>query len=192
MRLVVGLGNPGVKYEGTRHNVGFRVVDELSRRHGIDVSRSRFSGLTGNGSIGSEQVILLKPGTFMNLSGRSVREGLAFYKLLPGDLLVVSDDMALPLGRLRLRKSGSAGGHNGLASVVQELGGDQFARLRIGIEQVAGERMVGHVLGSFTRFEEEIIGPAVARAADAVECWLADGIDAAMNRFNKSEDQAGG
>lgn len=192
MKLVVGLGNPGGKYAATRHNVGFRVVDELSRRHGIDLSRARFSGLVGNGAVGSEQVLLLKPGTFMNLSGRSVREAATFYKIEPTDLLVVSDDMALPLGRLRLRKAGSAGGHHGLASVIAELGTEAFTRLRIGIEQVAGERMVGHVLGAFTEREEELMGPAVLSAADAVECWLAEGIDTAMNRYNKSEDKAGG
>jgi len=192
MHLIVGLGNPGGKYASTRHNVGFRVVDELARRHGIDTSRSRFSGLFGNGSIGHEQVLLLKPGTFMNLSGRAVREAMTFYKLEPVSLLVVSDDMALPLGRLRLRKGGSAGGHNGLSSVIAELGTELFARLRIGIEQVSGERMVGHVLSPFSGREEEIIGPAVVKAADAVECWVAEGIDTAMNRFNKSEDNAGG
>lgn len=188
MKLVVGLGNPGGKYESTRHNVGFRVVDELARRHGIDMNRTRFSSLFGSGTIGSEQVILLKPGTFMNLSGRAVQEALAFYKLAPADLMVISDDLALPLGRLRLRKSGSAGGHNGLASIIQALGGDDFPRLRIGIEQVSGERMVGHVLGAFTRREEEIVGPALVRAADAVECWLAEGMDTAMNRYNKNPD----
>ncbi|GMV97077.1 MAG: aminoacyl-tRNA hydrolase [Phycisphaerae bacterium] len=191
MKLAVGLGNPGGKYEGTRHNVGFRVIDELARRHGIEVSRGRFSGLAGGGLIAGRPVLLLKPGTFMNLSGRSVREALAFHKLSPADLLVVSDDLALPLGRLRLRKGGSAGGHNGLTSVIQELGTDQFPRLRIGIGQVPGERMVGHVLGPFSREEEEIIGPALVLAADAVECWFADGIEQAMNRFNKSEDPAG-
>lgn len=191
MKLVVGLGNPGGKYAATRHNVGFRVIDELARRHGIDVSRAGFGGLTGKGSIGAQQALLLKPGTFMNLSGRAVREAMTFYKLELADLLVISDDMALPLGRLRLRKGGSAGGHNGLASIIAELGSDAFGRLRIGIEQVAGERMVGHVLSPFSRQEEEVIGPAVVKAADAVECWLAEGMDTAMNRYNKSEDQAG-
>ena len=191
MKLVLGLGNPGGKYENTRHNVGFRVIDELSRRHAIDVGRTRFSGLVGQGSIGSERVLLLKPGTYMNLSGRAAREAMTFFKLSPPELMVISDDMALPLGRLRIRKGGSAGGHNGLASMIQELGSDQFGRLRIGIEQVAGERMVGHVLSPFTVKEEETVGPSIVRAADAVECWLADGIDAAMNRFNKIEDNAG-
>lgn len=191
MKLVVGLGNPGGKYASTRHNVGFRVVDELARRHAIDVNRTRFSGLTGTGSIGGTPVMLLKPGTYMNLSGQAVREAMTFHKLAGEDLLVVVDDMALPLGRLRLRTGGSAGGHNGLASIIQALGGDAFSRLRIGIEQVAGERMVGHVLSPFTRQEEEVIGPAVVRAVDAVECWLAEGIGAAMNRFNKTEDKAG-
>jgi PTH1 family peptidyl-tRNA hydrolase len=188
MRLVVGLGNPGARYERTRHNVGFRVIDELARRHGFDVNRGKFSGLAGGGTIAGETVLLLKPATYMNQSGRSVREAATFHKLPLEQLLVVVDDMALPLGRLRIRKAGSAGGHNGLSSIVRELADEGFARLRIGIEQVGGERMVGHVLGMFSPQEERVVGPAVGRAADAVECWIAEGLDAAMNRFNKAEE----
>ncbi len=187
MKLIVGLGNPGREYAATRHNVGFRVLDEVARRHQIDVGRRKFSGLTGSGHIGSQQVLLLKPETYMNLSGRSVREAMTFHKLELPDLLVVVDDLALPLARLRVREAGSAGGHNGLISLIQELGSDAFARLRIGIAWVEGKRMVGHVLGAFTKEEEAQIEPAVKRAADAVECWVFEGPQAAMNRFNKAD-----
>jgi PTH1 family peptidyl-tRNA hydrolase len=186
MKLIVGLGNPGRQYENTRHNVGFRVLDELARRHQIDLTRRKFSGVTGSGSIRGEPVLLLKPETYMNLSGRSVREALTFHKLAPPDLLVIVDDMALPLAKLRMREKGSAGGHNGLTSLIQELGSDEFPRLRIGIEAVEGKRMVGHVLGAFTEEEESQIAAAVKRAADAAECWLIEGTPSAMNKFNKA------
>ena len=192
MRLIVGLGNPGLKYERTRHNVGFRVIDELARRWRIDFSRGRVAGYVGTGSSRGRRVLLVKPTTFMNLSGRSVREAATFYKVALQDLLVVVDDMALPLGRLRLRAKGSAGGHNGLADIIEQLGGDEFSRVRIGIEQVASERMVGHVLSPFTAAEEEIIGPAVCRAADAAECWVIDDVQEAMNRYNRAEEQTDG
>ena len=172
MKLIVGLGNPGGKYEDTRHNVGFRALDELSRRWRIELTRRRFSGLSGSGTIRAQKVLLLKPMTYMNLSGRSVREAMTFHKLVPADLLVVLDDMALPLGRLRLRPAGSAGGHNGLTSV----------------ESVEGSRMVDHVLGSFTAEERPQVDQAIVRAADAVECWLSEGIDGAMNRYNRPEE----
>src|SRR5205085_7432881 len=154
MKLIVGLGNPGREYANTRHNIGFRVLDELARRHAIDLTRRKFSGVIGSGSIAGEQVLLLKPETYMNLSGRSVREALTFHKLEPSDLLVIVDDLALPLAKLRIREKGSAGGHNGLTSIVNELGTDEFARLRIGIGWIEGKRMVGHVLGAFTAEEE--------------------------------------
>lgn len=188
MKLIVGLGNPGRKYEGTRHNVGFRVIDELARRWRIEVNRNRFGGLAGDGMIREQRVLLLKPMTYMNLSGRAVREAMTFHKLVQADLLVVLDDMALPLGRLRLRAAGSAGGHNGLANVVEQLGGEDFARLRIGIEAVTGCRMVDHVLGSFSPEEAGRIDQVIARASDAAECWLAEGIDGAMNKYNRPEE----
>lgn len=188
MKLIVGLGNPGGKYEQTRHNVGFRAIEELARRWRIAVTRNRFSGLVGDGPIRDRKVLLLEPMTYMNLSGRSVREAMTFHKLALADLLVILDDMALPLGRLRLRPGGSAGGHNGLANVIEQLGGDDFARLRIGIEAVQGSRMVDHVLGSFTPEERGRIDQAIARAADAAECWLAEGIDGAMNKYNRPEE----
>ena len=192
MKLIVGLGNPGGKYEDTRHNVGFRTIDELACRWRIEVTRNRFSGLTGGGTIRDQKVLLLKPMTYMNLSGRAVREAVTFHKLAAADLLVVLDDMALPLGRLRMRPGGSGGGHNGLTNVVEQLGGEDFARLRIGIEAVQGSRMVDHVLGSFTAEERAKIDQAIGRAADAVECWLTEDIEGAMNRFNRPEESNGG
>jgi len=191
MKLVVGLGNPGRQYENTRHNVGFRVIDELARRWQLNVGRRQFQGLAELGRIRDQRVLLLKPGTYMNRSGGSVREAMTFHKIEPGDVLVVLDDMALPLGRIRIRASGSAGGHNGLADVIRESGTDAIARLRIGIEQVSGERMVDHVLSPFSSEEEAVVGPAVSRATDAVECFLADGLEAAMNRFNRTEEPSG-
>lgn len=187
MKLVAGLGNPGRKYENTRHNVGFRVADELARRARIELGRERFNGQVGDAEWHGERVVLLKPLTYMNLSGRSVREALAFYKLELSSLLVVVDDMALPPGRLRLRPGGSPGGHNGLASITEALGDDAFARLRIGIGNVEGRRMVGHVLGAFSADEQEEITVAIQRAADAVEHWLEHGIESAMNEFNRPD-----
>jgi len=192
MKLVVGLGNPGTKYEKTRHNVGYRVLDELARRWQIGPMRRQFDALAAAGRIGQHKVLLLKPMTYMNRSGQAVREAVTFYKVELSDLLVVLDDMALPLGRVRLRPQGSAGGHNGLTDVIAQLGSESFARLRIGIEQVAGEQMVSHVLSPFLPEEEEIVGGAIVRAADAVECWLAGGIDEAMNRFNRIDEPTGG
>lgn len=188
MKLIAGLGNPGRTYGHTRHNVGFRAIEELGRRWRIEVIRRRFSGLIGEGTIREQRVLLLKPMTFMNRSGQAVREVMTFYKLGLADLLVIVDDMALPLGRLRLRPGGSAGGHNGLASVIEQLGGEDFARLRIGIEAVEGSRMVDHVLSPFTPEEQGPIDRAIGRAADAAECWVAEGIDGAMNRFNRPEE----
>jgi PTH1 family peptidyl-tRNA hydrolase len=187
MKLVVGLGNPGSEYENTRHNVGFRVIGELARRWSIDVRRRKFDGLAGDGCIRDEKTLLLKPMTYMNRSGRCVRQAVTFHKLPIEDALVVTDDMALPLGRLRIRPRGTAGGHNGLIDIIEELGTSEFARLRMGIGAVAGERMVGHVLGPFNAEERDVIDRAVARAADAVECWIADGVDEAMNTFNRGD-----
>lgn len=186
MKLVVGLGNPGGKYQKTRHNVGFQVVEELARRWSYSKARRQFSGLLADGTIHGQRVLLLEPMTYMNRSGTSVREATSFLKIDPADLLVVLDDMALPLGRLRMRAKGSAGGHNGLSSVIQQLGSDVFCRLRIGIGQVGGERMVGHVLSPFTAQEEQVISRAIQVAADAVECWVAEGPDAAATKFNRA------
>jgi PTH1 family peptidyl-tRNA hydrolase len=188
MKLIAGLGNPGRKYAGTRHNVGFRVVDELSARWQVDVGRDQFKGLVGTGTWGDERVILLKPMTFMNLSGRSIAEALRFYKLPLAAMIVIVDDLALPLGKLRLRSKGSAGGHNGLSSIIEAVGTQDFARVRVGIDAAGPARAVGHVLGTFSGEEEDVIERATTRAADAVECFVREGIEQAMNKFNRPDE----
>lgn len=187
MKLVIGLGNPGAQYEMTRHNVGFRVVDELARRASAALTVERFHGWFAAADLRGEKVALLKPTTFMNRSGQCVQAAGRFYKAALEDVMIVVDDHALPLGRLRIRKSGSAGGHNGLKDIERVLGTDGYARLRIGIDPPLGN-MASYVLSKFTEDEEKVIRDAVARASDAVECWLAGGIDMAMNRFNLPAD----
>ena len=184
MKLIVGLGNPGREYEDTRHNVGFRVTQELAGRYRVALkTHARWKARTVKVPDIGEGVLLAQPTTFMNLSGWAVRELAAFHKIAPGDLLIVYDDADLPLGRLRLRASGSAGGHNGLKSIIEELGTDEFPRLRIGVGRQGGG-LKSHVLGRFSTEEEAQIDDAVNRAADAAEVFVADGILAAMNRFN--------
>ena len=184
--LVVGLGNPGEQYENTRHNVGFRVADELAGRADIPIQRLRFRALTNTTELGGEKVLLLKPVTYMNLSGEAVGEAARFYKVPPERVLVVSDDVSLPVGKLRLRRGGSAGGHNGLKSIIQHLGTDQFPRIKIGVGQKPHPDydMADWVLGKFTGEDKKTVDTAVQRAADAVECYIRDGADRAMNRFN--------
>lgn len=183
MRLIVGLGNPGSKYAGTRHNVGFEVVDLLGARWAIGLKAEKFSAWFGSGEIRGERVALLKPTTFMNRSGRATAAAGRFYKLMLTDLLVVVDDLALPLGRLRLRESGSAGGHNGLQDIIDRVGGDAWCRLRVGIGEAVGSTTT-HVLHRFAGAEQETIRRATERAADAVECWIAEGPGPTMTRFN--------
>jgi len=183
VKLIVGLGNPGPQYTGTRHNVGFEVVDELGRRHGISLGREKFHAWYGLGHVVGEQVLLLKPTTYMNRSGRAVVAAGRFYKLELDDLLVIADDLALPTGRLRLRVQGSAGSHKGLQDIIERAGSEAWCRLRIGIGAAPGSG-TSHVLGRFGAEEEELMQQAVARAADAVECWVEQGPERAMNRFN--------
>lgn len=186
MKLVVGLGNPGLRYAATRHNVGFRLIDLLAERHRIRLRRSRLRGLSGTGSIAGQVVALLQPTTHMNDSGLSVAPAVRHYGAAPHELLVVCDDVNLDPGLLRLRRKGSAGGHHGLESIIEALGSDDFSRLRIGVGQPPPwQSWVDYVLEPFEKQELPIIGKAIARAADAVECWLAEGIEAAMNRFNE-------
>ena len=184
MILIVGLGNPGQQYAETRHNLGFRVVDTLAGRWDVSVEKSKFHGLAGDGVVAGRRVTLLKPMTFMNRSGTSVRAACQFYKLEVTDLLLVLDDLDLRLAQLRFRSSGSAGGHRGLEDIVRCLGTQDLARLRLGIGHGPGEEMVSHVLSRFRSDELTEAEIAVERAADAVECWLSEGPEATMNRFN--------
>ena len=184
MKLIVGLGNPGSEYKSSRHNVGFCLIDALSKRWGIDLKRQKFQSRFGCGHRNSESIALMKPQTYMNLSGRSVLEAATFYKIEPDEWMVLTDDMALGLCQLRLRRSGSSGGHNGLNSIIDEVGHSDFPRLRIGIGASRAGKAVQHVLGNFDKAEEELMATALDRAAGAVECWLDRGIDAAMNQYN--------
>ncbi|MCI8913537.1 MAG: aminoacyl-tRNA hydrolase [Lawsonibacter sp.] len=184
--LLVCLGNPGDKYENTRHNVGFMVADEMAERQSKPIQRLKFKALTNVLDISGERVLVMKPITYMNLSGEAVRQAADFYKIPPERVLVVSDDTALPVGRLRIRVKGSAGGHNGLKNIIQHLGTDQFPRLRVGV----GEKphpdydMADWVLGKFTGEDKKKIDASVKRAADAVACILSEGIDRGMGKFN--------
>jgi PTH1 family peptidyl-tRNA hydrolase len=193
LKLIVGLGNPGREYEHTRHNVGFQVAEELALRYRVTLkTHAKWKARAGKIAEIGDGVLLAEPTTFMNLSGWAVREIAGFHKLAPSDVLVVVDDADLPLGRLRLRTSGSAGGHNGLKSVIQELGTIEFPRLRVGVGRQAGE-LKNHVLGRFSVDEKAQIDAAVKRAADAAELFAKENILAAMNRFNAAqvdEDQA--
>ncbi len=184
MKLIVGLGNPGRKYQGTRHNVGFDVLDELSRRHGSGGRKAKFSGELQDAELGGQRAMLLWPQTFMNLSGTSVGQTRAFYGMAEQDVLVVCDDFNLPLAKLRFRPSGTAGGNNGLADVIRVLG-TEFPRLRIGVGPLP-ERYdaADFVLGRFGRNEGAQIEVTIAQAADAVVDWVREGVEYCMNKFN--------
>jgi PTH1 family peptidyl-tRNA hydrolase len=185
MKLIVGLGNLGRKYDGTRHNVGFEVLDRLAERCGGGTAKQKFDGRLMEARLREERVLLLWPHTFMNRSGESVGPALEFYKLELADLLVVCDDFNLPLGKMRFRREGSAGGQNGLADVIRRLGSEEFSRLRLGIGPVPENwDAMDFVLGKFTKAEQETIAETIARAADGAECWVTEGITASMNRFN--------
>jgi PTH1 family peptidyl-tRNA hydrolase len=189
MKLIVGLGNPGRRYEGTRHNIGFEVLDALAQRHGVEWESAPrgIDGLTARWRLADS--VLAKPLTFMNLSGATVVGLLQFYKVELIDFLVVVDDVNLDLGRLRARSTGSAGGHNGLKSVIESLGTEDFARLRIGVGRGDARRdLADHVTAKFEREERENVAAAIGRAADAAELFVAEGIGQVMNRFNRKED----
>ncbi|MBN2583535.1 MAG: aminoacyl-tRNA hydrolase [Planctomycetes bacterium] len=184
MHVVVGLGNPGKQYEGTRHNLGFRVCSTLRERLPEASLRDRFSSRVTEMSGPRGKVLLLEPQTYMNLSGQAIAEAVAFYKVPMQDLLVVCDDFNLPLGRLRLRRDGSHGGHNGLRNIIECLGDDEFARLRMGIGPLDGRDPVEFCLGRFRDAEHDEVEQMIRTAADAVMCWLDAGLNEAMNRFN--------
>jgi PTH1 family peptidyl-tRNA hydrolase len=189
IRLVVGLGNPGPEYAETRHNLGFKVIEALEDALGIEVKQRKFNARIGEGRQDGKKVILMKPMTFMNRSGESVATAVGFYKLELRDLLVVVDDMALETGALRIRASGSAGGHNGLADIIEKLGTNEFARCRVGIGARPGAQAVGHVLGRPAAGEKPLLNRAILRARDAVLCWLDQGVNKTMNEFNRMPEQ---
>lgn len=186
MKLIVGLGNPGKEYEGTRHNVGWDTIDTLANRHHIFVKSRRSRALVGEGTIGGQKVVFVKPLTFMNLSGEAASALARRYRIDPEDVIVIADDANLDLGRLRIRANGSAGGHNGLTSIIRGLGSQEFPRVRVGIGS-PGRDMINHVLSRFNRQERIIVKDAVDDAADAVEMILSEGIECAMNQFNASK-----
>jgi PTH1 family peptidyl-tRNA hydrolase len=183
--IVVGLGNPGSQYAETRHNVGFWCVDRLAREHSITLERRHKAALIGEGVIGGRSVVLAKPRTYVNRSGEAVSYLLTRYRVTPAELLIVYDEINLPPGKLRLRPRGSAGGHNGIKSVIEALGTQEFPRLRVGVGRPPdGADQIGHVLGAVSPEEREAVDDALERVAQAVSCLLTDGIDTTMNRFN--------
>jgi peptidyl-tRNA hydrolase, PTH1 family len=185
MKLVVGLGNPGRKYEGTRHNVGFDVLARLARECGAAAPRKKFDAEVCECPLAGEKALLLAPQTFMNRSGVSVRQALDFYQVAHEDLMVVCDEFQLPVGELRIRRGGSDGGQNGLADVIRVLGTKEFPRLRIGIGPVPDRwNPADFVLGKFSASEREIVDVEIARAVDAIQLWASEGVGPAMNRFN--------
>lgn len=185
MKLVVGLGNPGKRYDGTRHNVGFDVVDRLAAAPGVTGFQDRFDADVAEWREGDDKILLMKPQTFMNLSGKSVRQAVDFYQIDLKDLLVVCDDMALPLGKLRFRARGTHGGHNGLRDIQQHLGTTDYARLRIGVDAPEGEKdAVDHVLGKFKPSEKPMIEDALQLSVQGVALWVAQGIQKCMNQYN--------
>lgn len=189
MKLLVGLGNPGPQYRDTRHNAGFMVADALAARWGVDQWREQHRALTASVRVGAEAVLLAKPMTFMNLSGEAVTGLARFYRVEPADVLVIVDEVALPLGRLRARPEGSAGGHNGLKSVIQHLGTTAFPRLRVGVGRGDARRdLADHVLGRFEPSERAEVEAAVLRAAEAAETFVSDGIGRVMNAFNAASE----
>lgn len=188
MYIIAGLGNPGSKYENTRHNMGFKAIDAMASEFGIDVNRAKFKGLIGEGCIGSEKVILLKPQTYMNLSGQSVREIMNFYKIPEENLIVIYDDFDLPIGSIRVRKSGGPGTHNGMKSVVQELGSRKFPRVRVGIGSSDGST-IQFVIGKVGKDEQQILNEAAETAASAAADIIRIGIENAMNIHNTRKSE---
>lgn len=184
--ILVCLGNPGDQYENTRHNVGFRTADALGERLNKPIQRLKFKALTNTVEYGGAKVLVMKPTTYMNLSGEAVREACVFYKLPPERVLVVCDDVSLPVGKLRLRRNGTAGGHNGLRSIIAQLHSDQFPRAKIGVGQKPHPDydMAAWVLGKFSKEDRKTIDNTIERALDAIECTFAKGIDQAMSRYN--------
>lgn len=189
MKLIVGLGNPGPEYAATRHNVGYRVVERLAERWSLGGWKSKFQGLVADGAASGDRVVLLRPTAYMNLSGASVLAAMQYLKLELPALLVVGDDLDLPLGQIRVRASGSSGGQRGFENVIVRLGSTEFARVRLGIGRPARGSAANYVLEAFHASERDAAEEMIGRAADAAECWLSRGVAAAMNQFNRSENR---
>lgn len=188
MKVIVGLGNPGKKYENTRHNVGFAAIDYIAAKEGININTGKHKALVGTGYIDGVKVLLVKPQTFMNLSGESLRPIMDFYKLEPEDFLVIFDDIDLDVGRIRIRRKGSAGGHNGIKSIISHLGSMEFPRIKIGVgAKPAGYDLADYVLGHFTRADQEILEERFEDVYDAAKLIVGDDITEAMNRHNKKK-----
>lgn len=192
MFVIAGLGNPGKEYKNTRHNIGFDVIDVIAEKHNISVIEKKHKAIIGKGAINGCKVILAKPQTYMNLSGESIREIVEYYKVdLTSELIIVSDDISLDVGNIRIRKKGSAGGHNGLKSIIGLLGTDQFMRVKMGVgEKPKGYDLADYVLGHFTGDERKIMDEAAKSAEEAVCMMLQGDADAAMNRFNTKSTAA--
>lgn len=193
MKLIVGLGNPGRTYAHNRHNIGFRCLNHLSKVHSIPVKKHQCQSRVGVGKIAEVDVVLAKPQTFVNNSGKAVSLLMHSYKVLLSDLIIIYDDLDLPLGKIRLRQGGSSGGHKGIESIISALGSQDFSRIRVGIGRpiqpdgtpaTGEEAIIDYVLSDFTPIQEEMIKPVISEVADAVYCILTDGIETAMNRFN--------
>ncbi len=191
MFIIVGLGNPGREYSNTRHNIGFDVIDALADKAGISVTEKKHKALIGKGVINGQKVILVKPQTFMNLSGESVREIVDYYKIDESqELIVISDDISLDVGMIRVRKKGSAGGHNGLKNIIAHLGHDTFMRVKMGVgEKPKGYDLADYVLGHFTLEERKLMDEAAVHAGEAVRMMMAGDVDQAMNQFNAKSSQ---
>lgn len=190
MKAIIGLGNPGMKYAGTRHNIGFDAVTAIADKYNLSINNKKFKGVYADGHIAGEKVLMVQPQTFMNLSGECVREVADFYKLNPDEIIIICDDINLDVGRLRIRKKGSAGGHNGLKNIIAHLGTEEFPRIRVGVgEKTEGWDLADYVLARFDKDSEPVIREALANVVGAVETWISEGIDAAMNRFNVSRNK---
>ena len=185
MKLIVGLGNPGTQYAATRHNIGFEAVDAIADIYKVSMNKEKFKAVIGEGIISGEKVILMKPITYMNLSGEAVKMCMQWHKILPDDIIIIYDDVSLDIGQLRIRKKGSAGGHNGIKSIIQHLGTDTFPRIKIGVgEKPPGWDLANYVLGRFSEEEMKIICPRLKDVAKAVEVMIEKDIDTAMNEYN--------
>lgn len=191
MYLIAGLGNPSRTYEGTRHNIGFTMIDAIGNKFGIDVTTKKYKALVGRGMIDGMRVILAKPQTYMNLSGESIREITDFYKIEPENIIIIYDDISLDVGQLRIRKKGSAGGHNGVKNIIAHLGTQEFPRIKVGIgNKPEGWDLADYVLSKYTKAEQEALEEASEGVIGAVKLMLADDIEAAMNKYNAKKRDA--